>query len=227
MNLEELDKNDYRYNEYWYKYLLRNIKNLDSVLTKYLVGDFYHYNSITKDNIIDEIQNINDITNFILDGIKEQKENNEEEYKNYFIGDTNEAYKDRARQFDAWRKLLEIIEILNKQNNKNKINISFNKGYDFGPGYTNFCSIKIFYLATINNCTYSKQIMEISTTSGKIIDLYTLDTYYEILYPNIDKIQRQNMLIKARQEFDNKNDVIEAAQALIDEFLEKINKEDE
>lgn len=227
MKIEELQNNDYRKNEYWYKYLLRNLKELDKDLTCYLVPDFYHYEETQEKDILTNIQYINDITDFILQKVKNEKLDNEEEYDNYFIGNTEKTYDSRVDQYRAWSKLLEITERLQEQNDRNKIFIKFNKGYDFGFGICNFCTINVQYLKTKNHCTYSRQIIGISTTTGKRIELYKTNDYYEILFPNSDEVQRSNMKIKEKQEFDNVNDVIDETQNIINNFLDNLESKGE
>lgn len=224
MTFNELESNDYRKDEYWYKILLRNLKGLDEKLTKYLVPDFYHYEDTQEKDVIYEIQNINDITNFILNKIKQEKEENEEEYSNYFEGDTEKVFNSRVNQYRAWYRLLDIYERLKEQNDRTRIAIQFNKGYDFGFGNSNYCYLRISYLTREDNCIWHRDIISITTTQGNKFDIHMTDNYYKILYPDYDNVQIINQSIKDRLECEDINTTVEETQKIIDELLAFVDK---
>lgn len=101
MKLEELLNNNPNNFEYLYKILLRDIKSLDDKLTKYLVQDFFEYEETKEENVITEIKNINDVTNYILLKLKENDEDNGEEYRNYLDGSMKKMILRTNNQFNA------------------------------------------------------------------------------------------------------------------------------
>lgn len=220
MERQELLINNPNSMDYLYKKLLRDIKSLDEKLTKYLVQDFFRYEETQEKDIILEIQGINDMTNFILDKMQEIAREYGDEYHNYFIGDTKKMIETTNDQFNAWNKMLLILEKLKKEISTPNISIAFNKGYDFGFGYSNYCSIKIDYVEIKEHCHYHKTIMSITTTTGKNFRIYKCEEYYKIA--NLD-LEKYRLNIDRELSFDNYDETIKATITLINELLEKVN----
>lgn len=221
MEREELLKNNPNNLEYLYKKLLRNIKSLDNTLTKYLVQDFFKYEDTREKDIIVEIQSINDMTNFILQKIQKNVEENGEEYDNFFIGDTQKILNATNGQFNAWNKMLLIEKELKNKVNIPNISISFNKGYDFGFGISNYCSIRIDYVEIRKNCHHHKTIVSITTTNGNNFRIYKCEEYYKIA-----KLDLENYRLNVDRElsFNNYNETIEETVTLIQELLNKVGE---
>lgn len=227
MNLEDLKNNDYRKNEYWYKRLLRDLKDLDSKLTKYLVNDFYHYEDTDEEDIITEIKSINDITTFILDKIKVEKAENEESYKNYIEGRTSENFEHIGNIHRAWLNMIKLRDKLKDLNKNRNICVNFSKGYDFGLGYSNYCNLTIGYLTKESeHCTRQRNIIGITTTTGKSFRLFKYDDYYKLTFPNDDDVQRTNKRIKEETAFENIEEVVEEVEQIINLLLNKEIKND-
>lgn len=221
MKLEELLNNNPNNCEYLYKILLRDIKSLDDKLTKYLVPNFFRYEETKEEDVITEIENINDITNYILKKIKENDEDNGEEYENYFDGDTEKTIARTNKQFNAWKKMLIIEEKLKKEINTPNISIAFCKGYDFGFGCSNYCSIKVDYVEIKENCHNHKQIIGITTTIGESFEIYKNEEYYKIAKLDLENYRKN---IDRHISCDNPKEAIEETTKLIEELLNRIGE---
>lgn len=221
MTNEELLKNNPENIEYLYKILLRNIKELDENLTKYLVQDFFRYEDTLEKDIIIDIQVINDMTNLILDRVKEIKNEKGEEYNNYFEEDAKNLLETSKERFLAWRRILTIQEALIKKYDTYKISIVFNKGYDFGFGSCNFCGLNIDYIEKKENVHHHKTIINISTTNGEHFRILKCEEYYKIAQLDLEKyrlnIDREITCINCLE-------TVNEIEKLIDELLIKVGE---
>lgn len=221
MKEEELLKNNPENIEYLYKILLRHIKELDKDLTNYLVQDFFRYEDTLEKDIIIDIQVINDMTNLILDKVKEIKKENSEEYNNYCIGDAKELLNDSKSKFTAWKRILIIQEKLKEKINNSNISISFNKGYSFGFGCCNYCGLSIDYIERKENVHHHKTIIHISTTIGEHFRILKCEEYYKIA-----QLDLENYRLNIDREIvvTNPLEVINETEKLINELLIKIGE---
>lgn len=221
MTKEELLKNDPDKIEYLYKILLRYINELDKDLTNYLVQDFFTYEDTLEKDVIIGIQLINDMTNLILEKVKEMKKENGEEYNNYCIGDAKELLDASKEKFMAWERILIIQEELKKKINNSNISISFNKGYSFGFGCCNYCGLGIDYIEKKGNVHHHKTIMSISTTNGNHFRIYKNEEYYKLAELNLENyrlnIDREIVCTSCLE-------TINETEKLINELLEKVGE---
>lgn len=221
MKLEELLNNNPNNFEYLYKILLRDIKSLDDKLTKYLVQDFFEYEETKEENVITEIKNINDVTNYILLKLKENDEDNGEEYRNYLDGSMKKMILRTNNQFNAWRQMLIITEKLKEKIKTQNISIGFCKGYSFGFGLSNYCSIKIDYVEIEEHCHHHKQIIGITTTNGEKFEIYKNEEYYKTAKLDLENYRKN---IDRHISCDNPKEVIEETTKLIEELFNRIGE---
>ena len=173
MELEVINTN------YMLKRLAVDIKDLDKTLTQYLINDIYKPKEVDKIKVFNEISYIKNMLEYISQKYKEETMQQDELYS---LGDIIEMFAYVENEKMAWDSLLEIKDKVNKKEN---IKIEHDKGFDFGFGSSNFSSLSIRYLEKIDNSIYSKQILNISTTNGKIFRIFKNEEYYELL--NLDK----------------------------------------
>ncbi len=216
MDKEELFINNPNSKDYILKVLLRDIKTLDEKLTKYLVNNFYQYEECRYQDVINEVENINDITNYII----EHEKNEIEDYKNYFKGNTEKYIISKNDQFNAWKSLLEIKEILNTKISSSDISISFHKGFDFGFGNSNFTYLRVSYVENKEHCHQHIQIMSISTHAGKRFSIYKNEDYYKLANLNLENYR---LGIDRSIDIETKDELIEKVIELIDGLLKGTN----
>ena len=173
MELEVINTN------YMLKRLAVDIKDLDKTLTQYLINDIYKPKEVDKIKVFNEISYIKNMLEYISQKYKEETMQQDELYS---LEDIIEMFAYVENEKMAWDSLLEIKDKVNKKEN---IKIEHDKGFDFGFGSSNFSSLSIRYLEKIDNSIYSKQILNISTTNGKIFRIFKNEEYYELL--NLDK----------------------------------------
>lgn len=173
MELEVINTN------YMLKRLAVDIKDLDKTLTQYLINDIYKPKEVDKIKVFNEISYIKNMLEYISQRYKEETMQQDELYS---LEDIIEMFAYVENEKMAWDSLLEIKDKVNKKEN---IKIEHDKGFDFGFGSSNFSSLSIRYLEKIDNSIYSKQILNISTTNGKIFRIFKNEEYYELL--NLDK----------------------------------------
>lgn len=173
MELEVINTN------YMLKRLAVDIKDLDKTLTQYLINDIYKPKEVDKIKVFNEISYIKNMLEYISQKYKEETMQQDELYS---LEDIIEMFAYVENEKRVWDSLLEIKDKVNKKEN---IKIEHDKGFDFGFGSSNFSSLSIRYLEKIDNCIYSKQILNISTTNGKIFRIFKNEEYYELL--NLDK----------------------------------------
>lgn len=172
MELEVINTN------YMLKRLAVDIKDLDKTLTQYLIGDMYKPKKVDKIELFNEISYIKNMLEYISQEYKKETMENNELYS---LEDIEEIFDCSKIVRKVWTCLLEIKDKINKKEN---IEIKHEKGFDFGFGSSNFSSLSIRYLEKIDNCIYSKQILNISTTNGKIFRIFKNEEYYKLL--NLD-----------------------------------------
>lgn len=222
-----MKNDDYNTNTYWYKRLLREIKELDTTLTYHLVNDKYHNLDYDEESVIKDIKIINDMTNFILNKIKKKKIENGEEYNNYYLGDTEKHYEAVKDIHNAWESLDYLKDEIDKEQYKHILTRK-NKGYDFGWGYSNFCSLEIQGKDVENNCTTTYQILGITTIQGKHFGVYASEEYIKRVYKDLtDDVQISNKKISLRKDFSTKEEAIEYVKELIKLFDDNYDKEQE
>ena len=212
MDFEMLKKNNPNDEEYYFKVLLRNLKDLDNDLTKYLIQDFYKYEEKTRTNILDDIAMVSNICNFILDKAKYD----ETYYKDFMEEKINHSYN----IYKSWESLGKIKQLLEKY----KIDIRFNKGFDFNIGICNYASIKILYSEEIREHSYQVfHIFSISTHDGSQFQINKCGDYYKKL--NYSNFERSNDM--DRFVYNSINETVEKIKELYLDFQEKLSKEKE
>lgn len=213
MDFEMLEKNYPNNEEYYFKVLLRNLKDLDNDLTKYLVQDFYKYEEKTRKNILDDIAVISNICKYILEGI----EYDFTHFDNFMEDKINHSYN----VYKSWESLGKIKQLLEKY----KIDISFNKGFDFGIGICNYASIKILYSEEIGERSYQVfHIFSISTHDGSKFQINKCGDYYKKLkYSNFERSNATDGYVV----YDSINETVEKIKELYLEFQKKLVEEKE
>lgn len=204
------DNEDYNSNNYWYKHLLKNIKDLDKEITEYLMEDVYSKNTTCEENVISEIETINDITNFILNREKEKIEDN---YCNYREGDCEKIYEYKKNIHNSWYNLELIkdkIEEIIKNTYTNDFSIKFNKGFDTGIGITNYATIDIYSTYKKENCRYYEYIIGVSTTNGKNFRVYVSNEFVKKVNFNLEgEVSIYNKRLEYKKAFEEIDNVVE------------------
>lgn len=213
MDFEMLEKNNPNDEEYYFKVLLRNLKDLDNDLTKYLVQDFYKYEEKTRKNILDDIAMVSNICKYIL----EETEYEHNHFDNLMEDKINHSYN----IYKSWESLGKIKQLLEKY----KIDISFNKGFDFGFGICNYASINILYSEEIGERSYQVfYIFSISTHDGSQFRINKSGDYYKKLnYSNFERSNDTDRYVV----YDSINETVEKIKELYLDFQEKLSKEKE
>lgn len=211
MDFELLEKNKPNDEEYYLKILLRNLKTLDNNLTKYLVQDFYTYEETTKKDIFNNIAGISNICKYIL----EETEYAHNHFDNFMEDKINHSYN----VYKSWESLGKIKQLLEKY----KIEISFNKGFDFGIGICNYASINIVYSEEIRERSYQVfHIFSISTHDGNKFQVGKCGDYYKKLnYTNFERSNDEDRRIF----YDNINETVEKVKELYLDFQNKLKGE--
>lgn len=188
MTKEDLLYNDPNSNDYVYKLLLRELKDLDSSLTKFLVRDFYEKEKTSNDDVMCSIKVINDITNYILE---KRKGIEGADYRNYFEGQT-EGYINHSNMIHkAWCKMLAIKEHLTNKLDSEKFSLEFNKGFSFEfVGSSNYCSIHISYIEETERCRNYIHIISITTTNGENFSIYKSEEYYKLANLDLENYRK-------------------------------------
>lgn len=172
MNLEVIDTN------YMLKKLAIDIKELDKTLTKYLIDDMYNPKEVDKTKVFNEISYIKNMLEYIS---QEYKNENMEQKELYEQEDIIRKFDYSKNVREVWRTLLEIKkELVAKEN----IEINHEKGFDFGFGSSNYSSLRIYHIKKVDHCRNYKQIINVSTTTGKIFRIFKCEEYYKLL--NLD-----------------------------------------
>ena len=178
MKLEIIDTN------YMLKKLAVDIKELDKTLTKYLIDDMYNPKEVDKKKVFNEISYIKNLLEYIS-----------QEYKNEIM-EQEELYEqnDIIRIFDCSKNIREVwstlLEIKEKIGTKENIEISHEKGFDFGFGYSNYSSLRIYHITKIDHCHNYKQIINVSTTTGKMFRIFKCEEYYKLLNLDMEDYRR-------------------------------------
>ena len=198
MELEVIDTN------YMLKRLAVDIKDLDKILTQYLINDMYKPKKVDKIELFNEISYIKNMLEYISQEYKnETMENNEL----YSVEDIKETFDCSKNVRKVWSCLLEIRD---KVGVKENIEIKHDKGFDFGFGISNYSSLRICHITKERNSIYYTQILSVSTVNGKIFRIFKKEEYYKLL--NLD------------MEDYRKNINREISCNTIEETIENINK---
>lgn len=188
MTKEDLLYNNPNSEDYVYKLLLRELKDLDSSLTKFLVRDFYENEKTSNDDVMCSIEVINDITNYILE---KRKEVEGEDYRNYFEGQTEKYINYSNIINNSWSKMLSIKEHLTNKLDGEKFSLKFNKGFSFEfIGSSNYCSIHISYIEETERCRNYIYIIGITTTNGENFSIYKSEEYYKLANLDLENYRK-------------------------------------
>lgn len=217
------DDEDYNSSNYWYKHLLKNVMNLEREITLYLMEDIYSRKDTCEENVIDEVQTINDITNFILE---REKEKQGEKYCNYREGDCEKRYQYKKNIHFSWYNLELIKDEIygNIQTYIADFSLKINKGFDTGIGLTNYATIDVSLKRRKDNCIYYEYMIGVSTTNGDNFRVYVSDSFVKKVEPELD---REALIYNKRLEygktFETTNDAVKYVMELIDKLVEKVD----
>ncbi len=213
MDYKILEQNNPNNEEYFLTILLRNLKELDYSLTRYLVEDFYREEEITRTNVMDDVAKISNICNFIL---------KETQYdKDYYDDFMEEKIIHANNIHNAWCSLCKIRQLLESYVDQLGIRMNLNLGFSFNS--CNFASLEILYREKINDYSiHTFHLLTITTHDGKDFQIHKCRSFYEKSSFPLDEYRKN---INTTFTYDDIDKVIAKVSELCLDFKENLLEE--
>ena len=215
MDYKILEQNNPNNEEYFLTILLRNLKELDYSLTRYLVEDFYREEEITRTNVMDDLAKVSNICNFILDEAKYDKD-----YYNDFM---EEKIIHANNIHNAWYALCKIRQLLESYVDQLGIRMNLNLGFSFNS--CNFAGLEILYRKKINDYATSVfELLTVTTHDGKAFQVRKCRNFYEKSSFPLDEYRKN---INTTFTYDDVDKVVAKVSELCLDFKENLLEEEE
>lgn len=229
-NLETKKFEEYLFQEppysiqYIFKTLLREIKSLDSCLTNYLVEDAYNSNDISKEDVYCNLLKFKDLLDFTMsNSTLVGKESASMQYAEHYKGLAKSHFDAMNERQCAWTTLLGIKEKLEANITDKRFRIVFKKGYDFGVGKTNFCSLEILYDEYVSPTSVRVYpILSVTSNTGWNVRVYKSKDYYEFSGEDLDNYRLNIDRILSYDEKDS-DDLVDDVVKLIKKVVKYVD----